>query len=244
MSDVGSLRFVADTTHPGIAHIVGLLGRHLHNPSQRHVDALKPIYRYLSSRANDGPIYDQKGPLEFTCYTDSDYAACKDTRKSVSGNLITSMGQLLMWGAGLQGVQTHSSTEAEYVSADTGARNLTWMSNLADELHIPMKKRTATLMIDDKPSTKYHDGNIIKNEANDLHILVDNKGAFDIANSYGPSKRTKHMAVRHHYIQHQINKKIIRISLVPTTEQLADFLTKRVGRILFQNAMRNIGFPP
>jgi len=116
--------------------------------------------------------------------------------------------------------------------------------NLADELHIPMKKRTATLMIDDKPSTKYHDGNIIKNEANDLHILVDNRGVFDIANSYGHSKRTKHMAVRHHYIQHQINKNIIRISLVPTTEQLADFLTKRVGRILFQNAMRNIGFPP
>ena len=131
-----------------------------------------------------------------------------------------------MWGAGLQGVQTHSSTEAEYVAADTGARNLTWMSNLANELHIPMKKRTATLVKDDKPSTKYHDGIIIKNGANDLHILVDNKGAFDIANSYGPSKRTKHMAVRHHYIQHQIDKKLIRISLVPTTKQLADFLTK------------------
>ena len=118
------------------------------------------------------------------------------------------------------------------------------MSNLADELHIPMKKKTAILVIDDKPSTKYHDGFIIKNEANDLHILVENKGAFDRANSYGPSKRTKHMAVRRHYIQHQINKKVIRISLVPTTEQLADFLTKRVGRILFQNAIRSIGFLP
>ena len=50
-----------------------------------------------------------------------------------------------------------------------------------------MKMKTATLVIDDKPLTKYHDGIIIKNETNDLHILVDNKGAFDIANSYGPS---------------------------------------------------------
>lgn len=74
------------------------------------------------------------------------------------------------------------------------------MSNLADELHLPMQKRIAALVIGDKPSTKYHCGIIIKNEANDLHLLVENRGAFDIANSYGPSKRTKHMAVRHHYI--------------------------------------------
>ena len=45
-------------------------------------------FRYLSARIEDGPVYDKKGPLEFTCYTDSDYAGCKDTRKSVSGNLL------------------------------------------------------------------------------------------------------------------------------------------------------------
>lgn len=142
----------------------------------------------------------------------------------------------------MQGVPTHSSTEAEYISADTGARNLTYMSNLADELQIPMRVQPARLIIDDKPSTEYHDGVIVQNQANDLHLLVDNKGAFDIANSYGPSKRTKHLEVRHHYIQHQINKKIIRITLVPTTEQKADFLTKRVGKTLFKAAMQNIGF--
>ena len=44
MKDVGTLRFIAGTTHPGIAYIVGVLGRHLHDPCQRHVDALKPIF--------------------------------------------------------------------------------------------------------------------------------------------------------------------------------------------------------
>ena len=149
----------------------------------------------------------------------------------------------IMWGAALQSVQSHSSTEAEFISADTGARNLTWISSLADELQIPMKKQSTTLIIDNKPSTKYHEGEIIINQANELHLLVDNKGAYDIPNSYGPSKRTKHMEVRHYYLQHQINNKIIRITLVPTTEQLADFPTKRVGRKLFKDAMTNIGFP-
>lgn len=140
MSDVGSLRFIADTTHPDISHIVGLLGGHLHNPSQRHVDALKPIYRYLASRSGNGPAYNKRSPLEFTCYTDSDYAACKDTRRSISGNLLMANGMLIMWGSALQSAPTHSTTEVEYIYADTGARNLTWISNLTDELLIPMQK--------------------------------------------------------------------------------------------------------
>lgn len=72
-----------------------------------------------------------------------------------------------------------------------------------------MKKQTAHLLYDDKPSAKYHDGIIVKNEGNDEHILVNNKGAFEIVNSYGPSKRKRHMAVRYHDIQHQINKKVV-----------------------------------
>ena len=114
---------------------------------------------------------------------------------------------------------------------------------MANELQIPMKKQSTTLIIDNKPSTKYHEGEIITNQGNELHLLVDNKGAYDIANSYGPSKRTKHMEVRHHYLQHQINNKIIRIKLVPTTQQLADFLTKRVGRKIIQGCYDKYRIP-
>lgn len=124
-------------------------------------------------------------------------------------------------------VPGHSSTETEFISAYTGARNLMWMSRLADEMLIPMPKQVANLIIDNKLSIKYNDGEIVPNEANNLHLLVDKKGAYDIANSYGPSKRTKHMQVRHHYLQYLINNKKIRITLVPTTEQWVDFLTKK-----------------
>ena len=137
---------------------------------------------------------------------------------------------------------SHSSTEAEYISADTGARTITWLSSLANEIRIPMKKK-ASLKIDNKPSTKCHNVEIITNSNYELHLLVDKKGAFDIAHSYGPSKRTKHLDVRHHYIQQQINEGVISMTLVPTTEQEADFLTKPVGRKLFKKGMENIGFP-
>lgn len=44
-SEVGTLRFIANTTHHGIAYILGILGRYLHDPAQSHMDALKHIYR-------------------------------------------------------------------------------------------------------------------------------------------------------------------------------------------------------
>lgn len=76
MSAFVSLRFIADAAHPGISYIVGVLSRHLYNPSKRHVDAFKPIYQYLSSQTDDGPVYEKNGPIKFTCYTNSVYAGC------------------------------------------------------------------------------------------------------------------------------------------------------------------------
>lgn len=38
-SGVGTLSFVSDTTHPAITWIIGMLGRHLHNPANPHQNA-------------------------------------------------------------------------------------------------------------------------------------------------------------------------------------------------------------
>ena len=168
-STVGTLRFIADATHPGIAYIVGILGRHLHDPCQRHMDAIKPILRYLSSRKNDGLTYNHKGPLEMQCYTDSDYAADPDTRRSVSGILVKASGMVLVWSSSRQATVTHSSTESEYIAADTGAKILVWLASLANELRIPMIQKSM-LKIDDKVQSKYHDGEIVEDTRNDLKL--------------------------------------------------------------------------
>lgn len=152
-------------------------------------------------------------------------------------------GMLIMWGSFLQCSSPHSSTEAEFIPANKGARNLTWISSLANELLISIQKQEATLIINNKPSTKYHEGNIISYEANDLHLLVDNKGALNISNSYRSSKRTTHVEDLQHYLQYQVNNEVVRKILVPVTKQIADFLTKRGGKILFKEAMQNIGYP-
>ena len=64
-----------------------------------------------------------------------------------------------------------------------------------------------------------------------------------MAHINGPSNRTKHLDVRHFYIQQQVLARVLRLTQVPTSEQWADFLTKALCRVLFQRAVRNIGYP-
>lgn len=40
------------------------LGRHLHSPSQRHMDALKPIYRFCQQERKMGPCITRKDRLD------------------------------------------------------------------------------------------------------------------------------------------------------------------------------------
>ncbi len=127
---VGSLRFLADTTHPTLCHIVGVLGRHLHAPCDRHVAAAKHALRYLQGQRNSGLTFSTHAPLALTMASDSDYASDLDTQRSISGTLGLLGDQPVVWTSARQKTVTHSSTEAEYVAADTGARTLIWRSQL------------------------------------------------------------------------------------------------------------------
>lgn len=53
-STVATLRFIADTTHLGLAYIVGILGRHSHDPCERPIKIIKTILKYISIRKYDG----------------------------------------------------------------------------------------------------------------------------------------------------------------------------------------------
>lgn len=45
-----------------------------------------------------------------------------------------------IWARSRQATIAQTSTEIEYISADTGARILVWLSSLENELRIPMKQ--------------------------------------------------------------------------------------------------------
>lgn len=71
-------------------------------------------------------------------------------------------------------------------------------------------------------------------------IYEDNKSAQDIAEGPGETKRMKHIDVKYHFVHDEIDAGKIELQFKPSTEQLADIMTKGLGRILFEKHRKNL----
>ncbi|XP_068475219.1 secreted RxLR effector protein 161-like [Phaseolus vulgaris] len=86
-SVVGSIMYAQVCTRPDIAYIAGMLGRYQSNPSLDHWKAAKKVLRYLQGTKDYKLTYRRSDSLEVVGYSDSDFAKCKDDKKSTSGPL-------------------------------------------------------------------------------------------------------------------------------------------------------------
>ena len=80
----GKLIHMAIWARPDLAHCVSVLGRYVHNPSQKHLDAYLRIARYLIKTKDLRIVHgthDTHG-LVLYCFSDSDWGADPDSYKS------------------------------------------------------------------------------------------------------------------------------------------------------------------
>ncbi|CAG7637709.1 unnamed protein product [Allacma fusca] len=133
-------------------------------------------------------------------YTDSDYAGDKFSRKSTTGTSIFLNDGIMSWTSQKQPCLALSSTEVEYIALASGASEAVLLRSLMQELDFPQSERT--------------------------QILVDNQTAIRLVKNPEMHSRTKHIDVRYHYIRELVEDEQISVDYIPTTEQLADGLTK------------------
>jgi hypothetical protein len=232
---VGSLRYFADTTHPAI---VGFLGRHLHQPTARHIAAAHRVLRYLRGVRDHGLTYTSSAgyitPLHLQAYSDSDWAQCPDSRHSTTCIVFTLAGAAIHWVSSKQPTVALSSAEAEYIAAAHAARDLTWIIQLAQQWHIPIRE----------PISNHRGPFDTPRPTTPFELRIDNKGAVDMASASGLTKRTKHIDVKYHYIQQQIKSNILTLVQVPSSEQKADIFTKALPRVQFYTTSPNSASRP
>jgi hypothetical protein len=62
---------------------------------------------------------------------------------------------------------------------------------------------------------------------------MDSKSALALAKNPVFYERSKHIRVRYHFIRSCLDEGSVRANYINTQDQLADFLTKSLGRIEF-----------
>nr|GEY73902.1 uncharacterized mitochondrial protein AtMg00810-like [Tanacetum cinerariifolium] len=112
---IGSLMYLTASI-PDLIYVVCLCARYQAKPTEKHLQAMKRIFRYLKGTINMGLWYSKDTDMSLTAYADADHARCQDTRRSTSGSAQFLSDKLISWSSKKQKSTTISSTEAEYIA--------------------------------------------------------------------------------------------------------------------------------
>jgi hypothetical protein len=201
-SVLGLLLYVLGS-RPDIAVSVNAISRHQEHPSEQHVVALKRVLRYLAGTARlelnltpSASVHD----TGLTTYADATWADDLSDRSSTTGWIVFYLGCPVSWCTRKQHAVAKSSAEAEYVSLSDASSETVWFRQLLRDCHQEQLK----------PSV----------------ILEDNEGAIGIAENTRSLGRAKHIDVRYHFVKQFVSDGTLVVRHVPTTEQVADALTK------------------
>nr|GFB54707.1 hypothetical protein [Tanacetum cinerariifolium] len=82
---VGSLMYLS-TSRPDIVFAVCMCARYQAKPTDRHLQAIKQIFRYLKGTIHMGLWYPKDNGFALTAFADADYASCQDTKISTSSS--------------------------------------------------------------------------------------------------------------------------------------------------------------
>ncbi|GJR82131.1 hypothetical protein Tco_0152916 [Tanacetum coccineum] len=76
---------------------------------------------------------------------------------------------------------------------------------------------------------------------NKIPLYCDNKSAIALCYNNIQHSRSKHIDIRHHFIQEQVENRVVELYFVETNYQLADILTKALPRERFEFLLPCLG---
>nr|GFB13594.1 retrovirus-related Pol polyprotein from transposon TNT 1-94 [Tanacetum cinerariifolium] len=158
---------------------------------EQYTELLEPIPESHQVSQNDNDVisedtsveqglwYTKDSSFEQIGFSDADYVGCKDTFKSASGGAQFLGQKLVSWSSKKQDCTALSITKAEYVSLFTCCAQVLWMRTQLTDYGFYFNK---------------------------IPIYYDLKSAIAISCNPVQHSRTKHLAVRYHFIKEHVEK--------------------------------------
>ncbi|XP_070013007.1 uncharacterized mitochondrial protein AtMg00810-like [Nicotiana sylvestris] len=124
---VGKLNFLTNT-RPDLSYSVQLLSQFMHSPCEGHFQAALHVLRYVKGTVGQGLFMSTTSDFKLHAFCDRDWAACPESRRSISGFIVLLGSSLLCWKSKKQPTVSLSSTKAEYRSMRRVVAELAWLS--------------------------------------------------------------------------------------------------------------------
>nr|GEW68165.1 uncharacterized mitochondrial protein AtMg00810-like [Tanacetum cinerariifolium] len=112
---------------PYLNYDVFLCARYQAKPTEKHLQAVKQIFRYLNGTINMGLWYSKDIDMSLTTYADADYTGCQDTRRGTSKIAQFLGDKLVSWSSKKQKSTAILSTEEEYIALYGCCSQILWM---------------------------------------------------------------------------------------------------------------------
>lgn len=74
-----------------------------------------------------------------------------------------------------------------------------------------------------------------------MTLIVDNKSAIAVLKNHVFHNRSKHIETKFHFIRTCLEEKKMELDFISSENQLADLLTKSLGRLKFEELCQRLG---
>ena len=239
---IGELLYAMVTCRPDISYSCIKMSQYSKDPAEEHYKAVREIFNYLAQTMDDGLYFWRSKPNKYLPVgpvprvhrddhptadeniddesdqlrgdVDSDWAGDNKHRRSISGYTLTIAGAAVFYKSKFQECISLSSTEAEFQAACEAAKSILYVRSILQEIGLEQEDAST--------------------------LYIDNNGALLMADAKQPTKRTRHMDIKHFKIQEWVEMDLIAMKRVHTSDNRSDVFTKALTPKLFYRHMDRV----